>query len=70
MSEPTQEEWQKRIFALLKNVGDHGPCRGCGKPIIWVLHKNGARAPYNYDGTSHFIDCPKADEFRKKKETT
>lgn len=52
------------ILALLRNIGDKGRCKGCGSPIYWVRHKNGRVGPYSENGLSHFIDCPKADQFR------
>jgi hypothetical protein len=51
-------------LALLRNIGDKGRCKGCGSPIYWVRHKNGRVGPYSENGLSHFIDCPKADQFR------
>lgn len=58
-------------------------CRhaGCGALIVWLKTKAGRNMPVNYDGTvtdldthyehgrhtSHFVTCPAADKFRKKK---
>lgn len=52
--------------ALLRNAGDKGTCAGCGAEIYWMRHKNGKRVPYTPRGLNHFIDCPKAGQFRKK----
>jgi hypothetical protein len=41
-------------------------CRGCGQDIYWCVTDSGQRMPLVI--LSHFADCPKADEFRKKKE--
>lgn len=40
-------------------------CKACARTIWWVTTKNGKRAPYTAEGFSHFVDCPKADQFRK-----
>ena len=55
----------KRMLALLKNVGDSGTCRGCGLPIFWVTHKNGKKAPYDFDGLNHFGSCSKREDFKR-----
>jgi hypothetical protein len=52
---------------LLDLVGDPGTCKGCGKEIIWIVHKNGKRVPYTQAGLNHFIDCPFAEKFRRVK---
>lgn len=45
-------------------------CRGCGKEIYWGKTKNGKAMPVsvlgNGDMVSHFYDCPKQGNFRKK----
>ena len=44
-----------------------GRCRSCGAPIAWAQHEHtGRRAPFNPDGTSHFSDCPQANEWRRR----
>jgi len=43
------------------------PCKGCGIQVAGVLHRNGKLAPYTLDGMNHFINCPKAEQFRNKK---
>jgi hypothetical protein len=40
-------------------------CRGCGQDIYWCVTDSGQKMPLIVH--SHFMDCPKADEFRKKK---
>jgi len=36
--------------------------------IYWVRHPDSGRnAPYDPDGVNHFITCPRAADFRKKK---
>jgi hypothetical protein len=42
-------------------------CNGCGATIYWIKTAKGRAMPVNPDGTSHFSNCPKANEFRKKK---
>lgn len=48
-----------------------GKCKGCGKDILWVKTNLGKSMPVSKldDGTlvSHFVDCPQANRFRKKK---
>ena len=52
------------ITGLLQKIGDHKIC-SCGALIYFVKHKNGKTAPYTTSGQNHFIDCPKAKNFRK-----
>jgi hypothetical protein len=71
MAEPLDEltAQRARMTALLKNVGEAGVCRGCAAAITWVPHRATQKwTPYDLDGTNHFITCPKAENFRKKKE--
>jgi len=52
-------------------VGDAGVCRGCGEGIVWVITKNGKRAPMNMKPdennkpVSHFATCPEAARFKR-----
>jgi hypothetical protein len=62
-------ELELRIQMILQHVGDKGVCKGCGRDIWWVKHKNGKAVPYTWEGLNHFIDCPKANEFKKKEKT-
>jgi hypothetical protein len=54
---------------LVASVGDRGICSSaaCRQEIWWIVHKNGKRAPYNSDGTNHFITCIDAPRFHKGK---
>lgn len=52
---------------LLETVGRKGTCNGCGAPIYWIKTNKGNWAPYNVRGENHFIDCPKAKEFKREK---
>jgi hypothetical protein len=52
------------LFAIPPGVPT-SKCRGCQATIYWVKTLNGKRMPVNADGTSHFSNCPKANEFRK-----
>ena len=40
-------------------------CKGCGQEIYWCVTPTGQNMPVVVH--SHFVDCPQADEFRKKK---
>jgi hypothetical protein len=53
------------MLALLNQIGNKGVCRGCGAEIYWVRHKNGKATPYTPAGMNHFLDCPKAKEFKR-----
>jgi hypothetical protein len=56
------------IAILLHAVADQAECKGCPATIYWVRHKNGKSAPYNVDGTNHFVTCPNSKSFKKAKE--
>lgn len=51
---------------------DKSRCKGCYKQIFWASTCNGKKMPIcqNEKGEwiSHFYDCPKSKDFRKKKE--
>lgn len=52
---------------LLRNVAEEiRPCKACGAELAMVRHKNGKLAPYTMAGVNHFIDCEKADQFRRQ----
>lgn len=63
MTIPSVED---RLKYLLIAIGKPGVCRGCGATIMWVTHANGKQVPYTMQGLNHFIDCPKADNFRRE----
>lgn len=44
-----------------------GRCKGCDAEILYVRTDKGGQIPVNPDGTSHFINCPKGDQFRRPK---
>lgn len=58
---------RENIGTLLHQIGEKGNCRGCGREIWWVRHKNGKKAPYTSEGLNHFADCPVGDRFKKGK---
>lgn len=62
-----QDEVIGQFKNLLSMVSDPKPCKGCGRPIYWVISKNGKSMPITDEGLNHFIDCPEANKFRKKK---
>jgi hypothetical protein len=54
---------------LLRHVGTPSHCRGCGAEVIWAYHRDTMKnTPYDLDGVNHFATCPKATEFRQKKD--
>lgn len=40
-------------------------CKECQMEITFVKNKNNKFVPITRAGINHFIDCPKADTFRK-----
>jgi hypothetical protein len=40
-------------------------CRSCGSAIEWGETPAGKRAPFDPDGTNHFVTCPDARVWRK-----
>lgn len=50
---------------LLNLAGTPSVCRACGASILFVQHNNGANTPYTKAGLNHFVDCPRAEQFRK-----
>lgn len=42
-----------------------GTCRSCPQAIAWHKTRAGRPAPLNPDGTSHFANCPGADQHRR-----
>lgn len=73
-AEPTAAELRKRVLALENNMEmildqvavEVRPCKACNVKLWFVRTKAGKILPLRYDGTSHFADCPKADQFRRK----
>ena len=61
-------ELKRRIEQLLSNTGSWSQCKGCFKPIYWMVHNGGKKVPYTPEGLNHFIDCPAAAQFRKEKQ--
>lgn len=62
---------RKMLADLLLHVGRQQQCTGptCRQMIFMVHHvDSGKYAPYNLDGSSHFITCPDRDLFRRKKD--
>lgn len=59
---------EKRMSALLILIAEEiRPCKACGEQLTFVRHRNGKLAPYSIDGVNHFLTCPLADGFRKKR---
>ena len=56
---------QNNVRLLLRQIGEPATCRGCSRPIWWVKHLNGKKAPYTLEGLNHFADCPRAKQFKK-----
>lgn len=59
------DELKKRIEAILSNTGSWSQCKGCYKPIYWMVHNNGKKVPYTPEGLIHFVDCPVREQFKK-----
>jgi hypothetical protein len=58
---------EKRMETLLNLIAEEiRPCKACGVQLAFVRHRNGKLGPYTADGVNHFINCPKAGEFRAK----
>lgn len=51
--------------AFIKNTGGRSQCRACGETIFWYTHLNGKKVPYTTALQNHFINCPKAGEFKR-----
>jgi len=63
------ERLKTNIVFLLKQIcmGDGpAPCRGCGRQVYMVRHRNGKVGPYTDEANLHFRDCPAAKEFSHK----
>lgn len=71
--EPSVADLQARVRQLEQNIElilDHvnqerRPCKACGVMIWMIPTRQGRIMPVTYDGTSHFSNCPKADQFRR-----
>jgi len=61
------KKWETRLKRMLVIVGTPGRCKGCDTAIYWVTTRRDAMVPYTAEGLSHFADCPKATQFRKRK---
>jgi hypothetical protein len=58
----------QRVKAVLDLIAEeHRPCLACGTEIWLVRHQSGRIAPYTADLVNHFINCPKAEQFQKRK---
>jgi hypothetical protein len=61
------ERRNKALKLLFKNIGAvESKCR-CGATIYFIAHRNNVVAPYDADGENHFINCPHAKDYRKKR---
>ncbi|HEY6991138.1 MAG TPA: hypothetical protein VH369_22265 [Bryobacteraceae bacterium] len=59
---------EERVVELLERIATSiRPCRACGVTLYFVGHTNGKLAPYTADASNHFLHCPKASEFRRRK---
>jgi hypothetical protein len=67
MTEESPKLWVVPEWANPPAEGEQiATCRSCGAEVLWVETKRGKRAPLNADGTSHFANCPQADQWRKR----
>jgi hypothetical protein len=63
------ETLQVAAALLVKHAGTPAFCKGCGAGVYYIGHRDtGKVGIYNPDSTSHFGTCPKADQFKRKKE--
>jgi hypothetical protein len=59
---------EERVVELLERIAVRTrPCVACGVKLYFVGHTNGKVAPYTADVVNHFLHCPKASEFRRRK---
>jgi hypothetical protein len=59
---------EERVIELLERIAVRTrPCVACGVKLYFVGHTNGKVAPYTADAVNHFLHCPKASEFRRRK---
>ena len=60
---------EERMERLLRLVAEElRPCKSCGADLAFVRHhKTGKLSPYTMDGVNHFVNCPAAEEFRRRK---
>lgn len=66
MTLPPIEERVKKLLELVAH--EIRPCSRCGTTIYLVHHSKTSRvAPYTEDAVNHFLNCPHAEEFRRKK---
>jgi len=42
-------------------------CKSCKAEVWWIRTFNGRMMPVNRDGTSHFANCPQANQWREKR---
>jgi hypothetical protein len=67
MTVPTAGELGVNIIRLLDMIANRESCKACGRTIWMVRMKStGKFNPITADGISHFADCPKSSEFRRK----
>ena len=45
-----------------------GTCKGCRASMAWANTPAGKMSPLDRVGTSHFITCPKRQEFRRQRD--
>lgn len=69
MSEPlTRDELAANLEDVLEKTAEFiRPCRACSVKIYFVRHKNGALAPYTFEGVNHYKNCTNPEAFGKKK---
>lgn len=69
--ETVQVKGRDFYFNVTADLGKTSTCKGCGELICWATTRKGKKMPINKGGNgefvSHFENCTKADEFRRKK---
>jgi hypothetical protein len=58
-----EEDIELRLIALGVRITQ---CYRCGRKIFFIQTKHRRVAPVTMELTNHFIDCPKAEDFRKE----
>lgn len=57
---------RSHAVAFLNGLAQQSRCRECDRPIWFIKNpRSGRSMPITADLINHFVDCPKAESFRK-----